>query len=135
MSCYGIDAKPCNEQCHECERGDLDEIVEPNGYSQRKQCFQGLPVRSSDTVTEKVEYFVKRIEAQNQPGPPNSGIPIPPNMSGSGKINITVQERFIEVDAVTPCERKLMTGESVRITATDENGMVVVEPVIKNTEK
>lgn len=62
-------------------------------------------------------------------------IPIPPNMSGSGKINITVQERFIEVDAVTPCERKLMTGESVRITATDENGMVVVEPVIKNTEK
>lgn len=62
-------------------------------------------------------------------------IPIPPNMSGSGKINVTVQERFIEVDAVTPCERKLMTGESVRITATDENGMVVVEPVIKNTEK
>ena len=81
MSCYGIDAKPCNEQCHECERGDLDEIVEPNGYSQRKQCFQGLPVRSSDTVTEKVEYFVKRIESQNQPGPPNSGIPIPPNMN------------------------------------------------------
>ena len=62
-------------------------------------------------------------------------IPIPPKMSGSGKINVTVQERFIEVDAVTPCERKLMTGESVRITATDENGMVVVEPVIKNTEK
>lgn len=58
-------------------------------------------------------------------------IPIPPNMSGSGKINVTVQERFIEVDAVTPCDRRLKTGESVRITATDENGMVVVEPINK----
>ncbi len=58
-------------------------------------------------------------------------IPVPPNMSGSGKVNVTIQERFIEIDAVTPCERKLVTGESVRITATDENGMVVVEPVNK----
>ena len=59
-------------------------------------------------------------------------IPIPPNMKGSGKINLTVQERFIEIDAVTPCDRKLTTGESVRVTATDENGMVVVEPVAKD---
>lgn len=59
-------------------------------------------------------------------------IPIPPNMKGSGKINLTVQERFIEIDAVTPCKRKLTTGESVRVTATDENGMVVVEPVAKD---
>ena len=43
------------------------EWLEPDGYSQRKQCFQGLPVRSGYTVAEKVEYFVKRIEAQNQP--------------------------------------------------------------------
>lgn len=61
-------------------------------------------------------------------------IPIPPNMSGSGKINVTVQERFIEVDAVTPCGRRLKTGESVRITATDENGMVVVEPINKEQD-
>lgn len=61
-------------------------------------------------------------------------IPIPPNMSGSGKINVTVQERFIEVDAVTPCDRRLKTGESVRITATDENGMVVVEPINKEQD-
>lgn len=59
-------------------------------------------------------------------------IPIPPNMKGSGKINLTVQERFIEIDAVTPCSRKLTTGESVRVTATDENGMVVVEPIAKD---
>jgi len=58
-------------------------------------------------------------------------IPIPPKMTGSGKINLTIQERFVEVDAKTPCERKLNTGESVRITATDPAGIVVVEPLVK----
>ena len=56
-------------------------------------------------------------------------IPIPAEMKGSGKISLTMQERFIEVDAMTTCGRKLTTGESVRVTATNENGMVVVEPV------
>lgn len=58
-------------------------------------------------------------------------IPIPPDMKGSGKVNITVQERFIEVNAVTKSDRRLATGESVRVTATDETGLVVVEPVNK----
>lgn len=56
-------------------------------------------------------------------------IPIPAEMKGSGKISLTMQERFIEVDAMTTSGRKLSTGESVRVTATNENGMVVVEPV------
>ena len=56
-------------------------------------------------------------------------IPVPAEMKGSGKINITMQERFIEVDAMTSAGRKLATGESVRVTATNENGMVVVEPL------
>ncbi len=59
-------------------------------------------------------------------------IPIPAEMKGSGKVNLTVQERFVEVDAVTPASRKLTTGESVRIIATNEVGMVVVEPVNKD---
>lgn len=58
-------------------------------------------------------------------------IPIPPNMTGSGKINLTIQERFVEIDAKTACSRKLNTGESVRITATDPSGLVVVEPLVK----
>ncbi len=57
-------------------------------------------------------------------------IPIPANMSGSGKINLTLQERFIEVDAVTNCARTIKTGETVRVVATDEVGTLVVEPVI-----
>ncbi len=56
-------------------------------------------------------------------------IPVPPAMSGSGKINITLQERFIEVDAVTTAERKLTTGESVRIISINETGMLLVVPV------
>lgn len=56
-------------------------------------------------------------------------IPIPPNMQGTGKINITLQERFLEVTAMTNADRKIATGESVRIVATDENSVVVVEPI------
>jgi len=57
-------------------------------------------------------------------------IPIPAKMTGSGKINLTLQERFIEADAVTNCDRIIKTGETVRIVATDEVGTLVVEPVI-----
>ena len=56
-------------------------------------------------------------------------IPIPENMKGTGKINLTIQERFVEIGAMTSCDRKLMTGESVRVVATDETGLVVVEPL------
>lgn len=59
-------------------------------------------------------------------------IPIPEKMKGSGKITLTLQERFIEVDAVTPCDRTIKTGETVRIVATDEVGTLVVEPVMSN---
>jgi len=57
-------------------------------------------------------------------------IPIPPKMSGNGKINLTLQERFLEVDAVTSCNRIIKTGETVRVIATDESSTLVVEPVI-----
>ena len=58
-------------------------------------------------------------------------IPVPPKMSGTGKINLTIQERFVEIDAKTPCGRKLSTGESVKIIATDPSGLVIVEPLMK----
>ena len=58
-------------------------------------------------------------------------IPIPPSTSGSGKINITIQDKFIEVDAMTTSERKLATGEAVRVVSTDETGLLIVEPISK----
>jgi len=56
-------------------------------------------------------------------------IPIPGEMKGAGKVNITIQERLVEVNAVTTAGRKLATGETVRVVATDETGTLVVEPV------
>ncbi|MBQ8641068.1 MAG: NfeD family protein [Clostridia bacterium] len=58
-------------------------------------------------------------------------IPIPADMKGTGKVNITLQERLMEVNAVTAADRKLATGESVRVVATDETGILVVEPFDK----
>lgn len=55
-------------------------------------------------------------------------IPIPPRTQGSGKITLTIQERFIEADAVTTAGRRLATGEAVRIVSTDED-LLVVEPL------
>ena len=57
-------------------------------------------------------------------------IPIPAKGQGRGKINITVQDRFIEIDAITRAEETLKTGETVRVVSTDEAGLVVVEKVI-----
>ncbi len=56
-------------------------------------------------------------------------IPIPAEMKGSGKVNITLQDRLVELSAVTAADRKLATGENVRVVATDETGVLVVEPV------
>ncbi len=58
-------------------------------------------------------------------------IPIPPKGQGRGKINITVQDRFIEIDAISASEDILKTGETVRVVSTDEAGLVVVERIIK----
>ncbi len=58
-------------------------------------------------------------------------IPIPPRGTGRGKINITVQDRYIEVDAMTESEDTLKTGETVRVVSTDDMGLVMVERVVK----
>lgn len=58
-------------------------------------------------------------------------IPIPESMKGTGKVNITVQERLVEANAVTSASRKLKTGENVRVIGTDETGVLVVEPLVQ----
>lgn len=58
-------------------------------------------------------------------------IPIPPKGTGRGKINIVVQDRYVELDAVTDSEDTLRTGETVRVISTDEMGLVMVERAIK----
>ncbi len=58
-------------------------------------------------------------------------IPIPAKAQGKGKINITIQDRFIEVDAMTVSEDALKTGEAVRVVSTNEMGLLMVERVAK----
>lgn len=85
--------------------------------------FMRLAMRLQQNGTLDLGYAIGRVGTVY--------IPIPENMSGNGKINLAMQERFIEVDAMTTAERRLSTGESVRVVSTNENGMVVVEPLAK----
>lgn len=56
-------------------------------------------------------------------------IPIPAGRSGQGKVNVTLNETFMELEAVTQADRRLRTGETVRVTGTDDRGVLIVEPL------
>ncbi len=58
-------------------------------------------------------------------------IPIPASGSGSGKVNLTVQEKFSEFSAITTSGEQLKTGAHVRVVAVSESGTLVVEPLAK----
>lgn len=51
---------------------------------------------------------------------------VPPHRSGKGKVNITLQERYTELEAVTDENEPLLYGESVTVvTVLDENTILV----------
>jgi len=54
---------------------------------------------------------------------------IPPKMSGMGKVNITLQDKYSEFNAMTTDETPIKTGEIVRVVATDEVGYLLVERI------
>lgn len=53
-------------------------------------------------------------------------VPIP--AEGKGKVTLVVQERFIELDAVSPGQ-SLKTGQRVRVTEVTESNTLVVVPL------
>ncbi len=59
-------------------------------------------------------------------------IPIPPAGRASGKVNLTVQEKYIEATAITTATETLKTGTYVRVVSANETGTLVVEPINKN---
>ena len=61
-------------------------------------------------------------------------IPIAAKAEKAGKITITVQEKFCEMDAITTASETLKTGSYVRVVAVDDSGMLVVEPLAKSEE-
>lgn len=62
-------------------------------------------------------------------------IPIPPNATTAGKINITVQEKYSEFSAITMENELLATGTYVRVVAVNDAGILVVERVSTSGQK
>ena len=58
-------------------------------------------------------------------------IPIPPMREGTGKVTMNLQERFVELDALTDHEEKIPTGATVQIVAVNDKNEVIVRPFIK----
>ncbi len=54
---------------------------------------------------------------------------IPAQGSGSGKVNVTVQEKYCEFTAITTSSEPLKTGSYVRVVAVNEAGVLLVEPL------
>ncbi len=55
-------------------------------------------------------------------------IPIPAKRQGRGKITLTLQERFVEIDAITDSEKPLRTGTAVRVTGKLSDDTLIVSP-------
>lgn len=53
---------------------------------------------------------------------------VPPAGKGYGKINLTLEERFVEINAQQKGETPISTGAQVKVVSA-ENGIVTVEPL------
>lgn len=56
-------------------------------------------------------------------------IPIPPKGNGSGKINVSCGERFLEFDAISEGDETLSTGVPVRVVDIVSGSVLVVEKI------
>lgn len=56
-------------------------------------------------------------------------ITVPAKMSGTGKVNVIIQQRLTEMDAVTNCDRPLKFGERVKVTGISMGNTLIVEPI------
>ncbi len=60
---------------------------------------------------------------------------IPPQRSGKGKINMTLQERYVEIDAVTDNAETIETGVPVKVEGLEDDNTVIVSHITVNTDK
>ena len=56
-------------------------------------------------------------------------ITVPAKMGGTGKVNVIIQQRLTEADAVTEAERSLKFGERVKVTGISMGNTLIVEPM------
>jgi len=56
-------------------------------------------------------------------------IAVPPNFTGKGKINVTVQNRYIEADAVSGHTEPLKHGAAVKIVGLSDPNTFLIKPL------
>lgn len=61
-------------------------------------------------------------------------IPIPGNHDGAGKIQLSLQGRYVEYQAVTPSPEKLPTGAKIVVVSVVSGDTVEVEPLLETVE-
>ena len=55
---------------------------------------------------------------------------IPAARTGSGKVNLTLQEQYVELEAVTDCDHPLQVGSQVQVSGVTAGNTLVVRPVV-----
>lgn len=61
-------------------------------------------------------------------------IKVPKNRSGMGKVNITFQEHYVEVDAVTDESEDLTTGMTIEVLSLENQSTVIVRRIKETTK-
>lgn len=59
-------------------------------------------------------------------------ITVPPGMHGTGKVNVIIQGRLTEAEAMTDCDRSLKYGEPVEVVGMAVGNTLLVKPIAKN---
>ncbi len=62
-------------------------------------------------------------------------IPIPAGGKSSGKVTLNLQERYVELSAVTMAGRSLHTDEMVKVTGVMNQNLLVVRPLSEEPDK
>lgn len=57
-------------------------------------------------------------------------IPIPADGDGSGKVTLTLQERYVELSAITTAHTALRTDQMVKVTGIVNQSTLVVKPIV-----
>lgn len=57
-------------------------------------------------------------------------ITIPPDLSGTGKVMLNVQDQLRELEAMTESHKPLVTGSQVKVTGIIQGGILQVQPLV-----
>ena len=82
-------------------------------------------IQWSSKLTQNGNFNVKNLLGESG----TVYIPIPPKGEGTGKINISCGERFLEFDAVSEKDKMLATGSAVRVVDIVAGSTLVVEEI------